>query len=441
MADPQVRYPVVRKLAEGAVAEVFLARAPDSSVDVVLKVLRPELTADAAIVARFLDESKICQQLSHPGVVKHLGAGKLPDGRVYQLTEFLEGEDLGARIRNQGPLSPEDLVRLAVPLCEALAYVHSKGVVHRDIKPDNVFLKDGLPAFRPKLIDFGLALFQGPRGAKTQAGVIVATPEYTPPECINGQKADARSDLYALGVLLYEALAGAPPFVAGAYPELLLKHLNEPPPPLPEHASHLTPIIHKCLAKDPKDRFESAHQVSAALQESAQALGSTLLPASGSHAAAGAEPHVVGAYQIIKLLGEGAMGRVYLAKHQKLGRQVALKVLRPEHVTNLQLVQRFFQEAQTVNQINHEHIVEISDFIEEGSGGTKRAAIVMELLTGTSLSERLESETMTLPRIARLVRQVASALDAAHRVGVVHRDVKPDNIFITERSGVGDFVK
>jgi hypothetical protein len=153
------------------------------------------------------------------------------------------------------------------------------------------------------------------------------------------------------------------------------------------------------------------------------------------------EPELVGNYQLLERIGAGTMGRVYLARHNRIGRQVALKVLRPEHSHNPQLVHRFFQEAQAVNQINHEHIVEIFDFIEEETEGNKRAAIVMELLAGSSLKSELKTGPLSIARAARILRQVCSALEAAHARGIVHRDIKPDNIFLIRRSGTADFVK
>ncbi|MFZ5468171.1 MAG: serine/threonine-protein kinase [Myxococcota bacterium] len=449
MNESAPRYEVVRKLADGAVAEVFLSRDRGSGgAEVVLKVLRKELTTDPSVVGRFLDEAKICQTLEHAGVVRHLASGRLADGRVYLVNELLQGEDLGSYLRKNGPLAPADLVQLAVPLCEALDYVHQRGVVHRDLKPDNVFLPGGLRAFRPKLLDFGLANIQGPKSVKTATGVILASPEYTPPECIEGHKAGPYSDIYALGVLLFEALTGAPPFVASNYGELLLKHLNERPADLPETAAELQPVIHRCLAKRPQERFASASEVAAALTGVSEApVGSTFISRPGTKSAT-AELHAEGAgelfgdYKTVRLLGEGAMGRVYLAKHTKIGRQVAIKVLLPEHARNSQLVQRFFQEARTVNEINHEHIVEIFDFKEEaGPNGEQRVYCVLELLTGASLSALARVEPLSVRRVARIGQQLCSALAAAHRVGVVHRDIKPDNIFITERSGVSDYVK
>ncbi|NOK19355.1 serine/threonine-protein kinase [Corallococcus carmarthensis] len=151
------------------------------------------------------------------------------------------------------------------------------------------------------------------------------------------------------------------------------------------------------------------------------------------------EGTVLGNYQLEKLLGEGSMGRVFQARHVRLGRQVALKVLKPEHARDSSFVQRFFQEARTVNQINHEHIVEVFDFVDDSPDG--HVYCVMELLRGQSLAALLKDEGLTLERVQRMGVQVCAALGAAHQVGVVHRDIKPDNLFITQRSGQPDFVK
>ncbi|MCP3105448.1 serine/threonine protein kinase, partial [Myxococcus sp. K15C18031901] len=151
------------------------------------------------------------------------------------------------------------------------------------------------------------------------------------------------------------------------------------------------------------------------------------------------EGALLGSYQLETLLGEGSMGRVFQARHVRLGRQVALKVLKPEHARDGNFVQRFFQEARTVNQINHEHIVEIFDFVDEGEGG--HVYCVMELLRGQGLGALLKQESLSLARIQRIAVQVCAALGAAHQVGVVHRDIKPDNLFLIQRSGQPDFVK
>ncbi|MGZ3457334.1 MAG: serine/threonine-protein kinase, partial [Archangium sp.] len=151
------------------------------------------------------------------------------------------------------------------------------------------------------------------------------------------------------------------------------------------------------------------------------------------------EGDVLGSYQLERLLGEGSMGQVFQARHMRLGRQVALKVLRSAFAHDGGFVQRFFQEARAVNQINHEHIVEIFDFIEDSGHG--RVYCVMELLRGQSLSALMREEHLSVARIRRMLVQVCAALGAAHQLGVVHRDIKPDNLFVVHKAGQADFVK
>jgi serine/threonine-protein kinase len=152
---------------------------------------------------------------------------------------------------------------------------------------------------------------------------------------------------------------------------------------------------------------------------------------------------VLGTYRLERVIGEGAMGVVFVARHVKLGRQVAVKILKPQHSADGSLVQRFFQEARAVNAINHENIVEIFDFVEEPApeGALPRYYCVLELLSGTNLRQLLVTEPLSVRRVVRIVRQLCAALGAAHGVGIVHRDVKPDNVFITPRRGEPDFVK
>lgn len=440
-------FTLVRKVADGALTEVFLGRNP-AGQKVGIKVLRYELVTNAEAVGRCLDEAEACRGFDHPNLIRVFDVGKLGDGRVFLVTEFLEGEDLGSHLRLKGTLTPTDLVRIAVPISRALAYAHKNRVIHRDLKPENIFLVGGLSEYQPKIIDFGLAHFRGNKSVKT-AGVLLATPEYAAPECIQGQPAGPPSDLYALGCVMTEALSGSPPFVATSYGDLLLKHLNEPPPSPRNAPDTLAQVIRKCLAKRPADRFQNAmdlaNALTGALGEADGApvamLDSTHMPLSGSgqsRLATDAEGQLFGDYRLLKRLGEGAMGEVFLAEHTRLGRQVAIKLLRAELAHSRDLVQRFFQEARAVNQINHEHIVEIYDFKEEAN----RVYTVMELLVGQTLADAAKKEgPLPIWRTASIVRQVCLALDAAHKLEVVHRDIKPDNVFLTQRSGQRDYVK
>ncbi|HUB05999.1 MAG TPA: protein kinase [Myxococcales bacterium] len=446
MAVPEERpssqpaYELLGKLAEGAVAEVFLARAAGGA-EVVLKVVRPELAGDAEVTDRFLDEARLVAGFDHPHIIRHLGAGRLPDGRLYLATERLEGIDLRTRLARGGPLSPAAALALAAPLCAALDYLHARGVFHRDLKPDNVFLA-GAEQW-PVLLDFGLAHFRGPRLAATGAGSAPFTPAYAAPECIEGRAPDARSDVYSLAVVLFEALAGHVPFSAARHEDLLAAQLHDPPPPLPAGCEALAPAISRALAKDPADRFPSADAFAAALagkheleQTHLSATALTPLPLSEPLEKAG---DVLGSYEIMDLIGEGGMGRVFVAKHVALGRRVALKVLKPEQAQKRDSVARFFSEARAVNQINHEHIVEVIDFVDDRE--KRRVYCVMELLAGKPLGQLLREEKLTVRRAVHIAWQVGDALKAAHAAGVVHRDVKPDNVFLIQRSGIQDYVK
>jgi serine/threonine protein kinase len=468
LSSGPIAFEVSHKLADGSVGEVYLARAPKLGRSVVLKVLRAELTTDEELVGRFLDECQLLASLSHPGILPYLATGQVDDGRYYLLTEHFEGGTLADRLKRQGPLSPKEVGALVGPLAEALDYVHEKGVVHRDLKPDNVLLVGSGDGLKPVLIDFGLAHFQGKKTVRTSAGQLLATPEYAAPECVQGKKADARSDLYALGIMLYEALTGAPPFVGTDLSKLLLRHLHAPVPPLTGPAAVLFPVMQRLLAKVPDERYQNAKDAAHAIQEALHpvSVAPTLVPGALEPSApqdvrppvppaslapsppvdTGPAPEnplgTLGNYELVKLLGEGAMGQVFQARHARLGRQVALKLLKPHHAQDKGLLARFFQEAKTVNQVNHEHIVEIHDFVEDvRPDGSPQAYCVMELLVGQTLHQLNEKQALPLALIIKIMRQVCQGLAAAHRVGVVHRDVKPDNIFIAERSGATEYVK
>jgi serine/threonine protein kinase len=439
-SPPPPSYALLSKLADGAVAEVFLARSAGGD-EVVLKVVRPELAGDSEVTDRFLDEARLCQAFDHPNIVRHLGAGRLPDGRLYLATERLTGVDLRTQLARSGPMSPERVLGLALPLCAALDYLHARGVFHRDLKPDNIFLAGEQQ--RPVLLDFGLARFRGPRLATTGAGSAPFTPAYAAPECIEGKPPDARSDVYSLAVVLYEALSGHVPFAAARHEELLAAQLHDAPPPLPSGSEPLGKAITRALAKDPADRFQSAGAFGAALAARAT-LEQTQLSTEAPAPLVLTDPleragDVLGVYEIIDLIGEGGMGRVFMASHVTLGRRVAIKVLKPEQASKRDSVARFFSEARAVNQINHEHIVEVIDFVDDPE--KQRVYCVMELLAGKPLGGLLKEEKLSVRRAVHIAWQIGDALQAAHEAGVVHRDVKPDNVFLIQRSGIQDYVK
>ncbi len=430
----------LKLVGEGAASDSVLATSEKTRAPVHLDVLRPEALSDARAVQHFVETAKKCLELSHPNLVRHVAVDRMPDGRWFLATETGEGQTLAALLARR-PLAPEELEQLVTPLCAALDYLHTHGLLHGDLRPENVLLTQDGATLVPRLTGFALSALNGPRPGA----------DYAAPERIRGQMVTPRSDLYSLGALLHTCLTGKPPFTGRSAEEVFRMHLEAPPPPLPGASAHLTDVLHRCLAKDPVERYATASEVANTLNR----FNGTLVPPSSRQSSPGeplpptspargmeAEGDVLGSYQLVRLLGEGSMGRVFQARHTLLGRQVAIKILRPEQYRNSDLIQRFFQEARTVNQINHEHIVEIFDFVQEpGADGPRSVYCVMELLGGTSLSKLLATGPLGIQRSLNIVRQLCEALAAAHKVGVVHRDVKPDNIFIIERAGQRDYVK
>ncbi|MHB8872452.1 MAG: serine/threonine-protein kinase [Myxococcaceae bacterium] len=456
-------YQVLRKLADGSAAEVFLACEGHSSTSrVVLEVIRPELTTDFAVYGRFLDEAKDSQARIHPNLLRHRTTGCAPDGRLYAVTEPIDGEHLGSLLVANGPLSPAEVVRLVVPLCEALEYLHARGKMHGHLRPSNVFLTRTEAGISPKLLDTSLSLLRPGKSIATPASLVLVEPEYLSPERIRGRRASPLSDVYGLGVLMYEALTGKPPFTSPDPAFTRRLHLESEPPALPPSCERLAPIVLRCLAKNPTRRYPSIKAVRQALSwhdgaspsPGARRLSTgapdgtvdipvdDLDPLTADSLVMG-EPvgEVLGSYELEDLLGQGGMGRVFLARHVKLGRRVALKVLRPELAADPHHLQRFFQEARAVNRVKHEHIVQIFDFVEEPKEEGGRVYCVMEPLIGKSLKDLAREGPMAIARAVGIVRQVCAALQAAHDVGVIHRDVKPDNIFLVDCPGPRDFAK
>jgi serine/threonine protein kinase len=357
------------------------------------------------------------------------------------VTEPVEGESLSVTLWSHGSLQVRELIQIVLPLCDALEYLHRSNVVHGNVKPENIYLSGGLKAFNPKLLDYGLALFRGTNSIAAAQGGL-ADPRYLAPECLVGQPPTPRSDLYSLGVLMYEALSGFPPFAGASAEEIVAKQASAPPPPLLVGCEGLARIISSCLSCDPRKRYASAAELKAELAIELDLQTKPAVLSTPAIIAPEQEGDVLGNYQLIKLLGEGAMGLVFSARHLKLDRRVALKVLRQEKARDRLLVERFFHEARTANRISQENIVEIFDFVEEPLGnGDRRVYFAMELLEGVSLGELLGRGPVPLQQTISIVRQVCAALEAAHQAGVVHRDVKPDNIFLIDRGEQSDFVK
>ena len=272
-------YEVVSLLGEGGMGTVYLAVHPIMGRKAAIKVLKPELARDESLVMRFFNEARAANAIRHPNIIDIIDVGLLPEDNVpYMLMEFLEGESLATRLERTRILEVSTAVEFASQTASALAAAHSKGIVHRDLKPDNLFLvPDEMVANgeRVKVLDFGIAkLRDDMRGSsmKTRTGAIMGTASYMSPEQCQGliEKLDHRTDIYALGIILYEMLCGAPPFVSEGFGDIIIMHvMKEPEAPQqrnPAVPDAVSAAILCALAKKPEDRFESMGEFQAALR-------------------------------------------------------------------------------------------------------------------------------------------------------------------------------
>ncbi|HET9314034.1 MAG TPA: serine/threonine-protein kinase, partial [Vicinamibacteria bacterium] len=262
------RWEIRSFLGRGGMGAVYRAHDRTLNEEVALKVIRPDLMETPETRDRFTSEIKLARRVSHQGVCRIHEFGE--DGRQRFFTmELVEGHDLRDRIRDGGPLSPERAATLAAEIADALQAIHAAGIVHRDLKPLNVMLD---AQGRVRLMDFGIAKGLGSgTGAGTASGYVVGSPEYMSPEQARGRPVDARSDIYALGIVLHEMLTGAPPFRGDDPVTTLLMHVEEEPA-LEGIPEPLRAIVARALAKDPEQRFRTAMGMAQALRAASAAL-------------------------------------------------------------------------------------------------------------------------------------------------------------------------
>jgi len=272
-ADPLIsvvvadRYKVLRKLGEGGMGSVYLAEHVVIEKKFALKVLAPELARRPDLVARFLQEARSASRIGHENVIDISDFGQSPDGLVFIAMEFLDGKDLGEIVRGQGAMDWGQVRDIVLQICRALRAAHDKGIVHRDMKPENIFLvqREGQPHF-VKILDFGIAKVMGldPNGPRlTRTGMIFGTPEYMAPEQAEGKDTDHRADIYAVGCILYHLITGQTPFIAESFMTMLTKHLMEDPvPPSTRRpdliiSPEMDALVLKALEKDRDHRWQS----------------------------------------------------------------------------------------------------------------------------------------------------------------------------------------
>jgi serine/threonine-protein kinase len=332
------KYRIEKFLGGGAMGAVYNARFAALEKNVALKVMHRSLAADPSFVERFHREAKAASRLDHPNSMRVIDFGEESDGLLYIAMEYVEGRDLYRVIHEDWPISNADIADIVMQALAAVAVAHEMGVIHRDLKPENLMIlraKDDeeRDAYFVKVGDFGIAKLteregdpspDGSAGQRlTTQGLVVGTPEYMSPEQARGEKLDARSDIYSIGIILYQLLTGRTPFHGDSPLAVVLKHISEPPPPPSVHYAGvhkgLEAVTLRAIAKDRNERFQSARAMRNAIREAIEerpaaaeaAAGEPDQRASGASASAGAvevAPTIAGGMARSRLTPLGTAG-------------------------------------------------------------------------------------------------------------------------------------
>lgn len=290
------KYLVEQLIKRGGMGAVYRGKHILMDKTVAIKVLRPALAVDDAVVARFSREAKAASRISHPHAVSVTDFGEAENGVVFLVMEYLDGRTLKEIIRGEGPMPLTRVVEIVRQVTGALDAAHAQGVVHRDLKSDNIMLSRTNDGDWAKVLDFGIAKIQQPASVKdadlTAPNLVIGTPQYMSPEqCSQLQPLDARSDIYSLGVIIYEMLAGHVPFTGESATMIMMQHVQDPPPsvlaPRPELSPAVDSVIARALAKSPADRFQTAGELFAALSNAAGGASTGLASATVASAPVG----------------------------------------------------------------------------------------------------------------------------------------------------------
>ena len=423
------RYEIVAPLGAGGMGQVYRARRPLLGDEVALKMMHTTVDAPLDLRQRFLRESRACAQLRHPHIVTILDFNVDQTGQPYLVMELLNGPSLRDELEVHGRMSPEAVVDILSPVATALQLAHDRGITHRDLKPANIVahrFESGERVY--KVIDFGLASMheQTETTRLTTPDMFLGTLPYAAPEQLRGEAVDHRTDIYTLGVIVYEMLTGRRPFDGEKGVTLINQTLSEEPLAPGMRCSGLSEevdgVVLRALAKEPAERWGSVAAFARAFQD---AVGIEQAPR-------GASSHdtLLSRYQLGAIIGRGRFGSlVYHGTHLALGVAVAIRVLRREEQPNWDAVRdRFLIEARTL-QVPHPNLLQVRDYGEDD----RLVYLVTDFIDGPSLREELaRAGRMPWRRTRNLLGQMLDAAATLNARGGYIVGVNPDMIRLSD---------
>ncbi len=418
------------EIGRGGMGVVYRARNDRLDRTEAVKVITDELARDRSFRERFLREAMISIAVEHPHVIPVYDADEASGGHLFIAMRYVkDGWNMASLIAQRQRLEPRLAAQITSDVASALDAAHARDLVHRDVKPTNILIVDQR-AHHSYLTDFGLSKRISSKTMLSGTGSVIGTVDYMSPEQAQGHEVDLRTDVYALGVTLFEALTGRVPFMNETNESRLLAKVQEPPPMVTQVATGIPPafdaVIARALARDPNERYSSAGELGRAAQAAA---GRASEVTTRKEIEVGS---VVADCLIEGVAGEGGMAIVYRATQQSLGRTIALKVMSPGLADRPEFRVRFEREWKIAAVLEHPNVVPIL-WAGEHQG---RLFIVMRLIEGGTLREALAAHGRLEPEQAvEVLEQVASALSAAHTRGLVHRDIKPGNVLIDDETG------
>ena len=417
------RYEIVAPLAEGGMGAVYRARRVLLGDEVAIKVILADIKGPAPL-ERFVRESRACAQLRHPNIVSIFDYNADDPQRPFLVMELLSGPSLKDELAERGRLPVADLQRIVPQICSALSLAHARGIIHRDLKPANIVAHDFAPGDRVyKIVDFGVANVRQPADETRLTGSqqFIGTVAYAPPEQLTGGMIDARSDVYSLGVVLFELATGRLPFEGSDPMAVVSAHLSRSAPSLSSVFAGLPGwldvAVGRALAKNPDDRWPDMASFGRAMSASDAVRLSTATSTGGGG--------LLATYEIGEPLGPGRLGStVHRGVHRALGHPVAIRLLRSVTERDAAARARFLHEARSL-QVAHPSIIQVRDYGEEGD----LVYVVTDFIEGPSMRQLLtECGALPWPRLSRFVTQLLEAAHVLHRHKGLLCGLSPDII-------------